>query len=213
MHRGLVPDGLDQLLAARRDLLARGRDRLAAAVGGAVLGVLERGAQAFAQHGERGARVAGDQQIGLHLAERKAARQRITRDVDDLGVASRPMGAWNPRHDALEHDHHVGLGQERGRLEAHMHGMGAGQIEVARLALHHRQRELLRQRRERVDGGRIASDAGGDDQREFGLGDEARSLLDRGPGRLRGERAEPERTVSRRGATALSVSTSRGSVR
>ena len=122
------------------------------------LALLERGAQAFAQHGERGPRVARDQEIGLHLAERIAAGQRIAGDLDDLGVAPRQMGARNPRHDALEHDHHVGLGEQGGGLEAHMHGMVDRQVEVARLALHHRQRELFapapRAHRWRPDRGR-----------------------------------------------------------
>src|SRR5437667_3080910 len=52
------------------------------------------------------------------------------------------------------------------RSVADMHRVVGRQVEVARLALHHRERELARERRQRVHRLRVATDARRHDQRE-----------------------------------------------
>ena len=70
------------------------------------------------------------------------------------------------------------------------------QVHVARLGLHHRERELLGQRGERSNRRRHAPAARGHDQRELGLGDQACGLLDRRARRLRRDRAERTHRVA-----------------
>ena len=162
---------------------------------------------------QRAAGRAGDQKIGLEIAERILRLQRIGRDVDDLGVAARRHRFGNPRHRRVEHQHDVGPRQQRLDVEAEIHRMIGRQVEVVRLALHHRQRELFGQRRERCEGFRRAAQCRRHDQRELRAGEQIGRLIDRllatapPPWRRAGDAS------SRRGAVAASDSTSRGSVR
>ena len=197
MDRGLVLHGLDQLAALGDDLLAQAGERLAPALDRGGL-CLHRLAQRLAQHRDGGERRAGDQQVGFELAERIARLQRVGGNVDDLGVLARLMVARHPRHHAVDHDHHVGLRQQRADIVAEMHGMVGRQVHVARLGLHHRQRELLGERGERAHRRRHAADARRHDQRELGLGDQACRLLDGGARRLRRHGAERAHGVAAR---------------
>ncbi len=191
MNRCLVLDGLDQLAAFGDNLLARGGERLAPA--------LDRGALAFhrvgkglSQQDHRRERRAAHQEIRLELAERIARLQRIGGDMDDLGILARLVVARHPGHRAVDRDHHVGLGEERAHVVAEMHGMVGRQVHVAGFRLHHRDGELLRQRRQSADRCRDATDARGDDERELGFGDQVSGFLDggaRGLGRKHAERA------------------------
>ena len=176
----------------------RRRHGLAPAFGGAVLGFGACG-ETLAQQAQRRARVARDQEVGLHFPERKARRERIARDVDDLGVPPRSAAVrGNPRHHAVEHHDHVGLGDPRGSLEAEMHRVIGRQVEVARLGLHHRQRELIRERGELGHRGRVASHGRGYDQRKLRLGDQVCGFFDDVAGRFRRGHAERSHGVAAR---------------
>ena len=101
-------------------VLARRGERLAAAFDRRLLALHGVGQRA-AQHRHGGERRAGDVEVGLELAERIAGLQRVGRDVDHLGVLARLDVARNPRHRAVDHDHHVGLRQELAGVMAEMH--------------------------------------------------------------------------------------------
>ena len=109
------------------------------------------------------------------------------------------MVARHPRHGAVDHDHHVGLRQERAGIVAEMHGMIGRQVHVARLGLHHRQARIRS-----ASAASAPTAAGtrptarGHDQRELGLGDERRRLLDRGARGFRRQRAERAHGVAAR---------------
>ena len=140
----LVLDRVEQLFALRRVVFADAGDGFATAIHGPVLRLHHVG-QRLPQHRQRRARVAGDDQVRLDLTEREARGERIGGNVDHLGVLARRMRPRNPGHDRVKHDDHVGLWQQAAGLEADMHGVLGREVEVARLALHHRQRERLGQ--------------------------------------------------------------------
>jgi hypothetical protein len=141
---------------------------------------------------------ASEEPVGLAFAERIARGQRIGGDVDDLGVLARLVVARHPWHHALDDDHHVGLRQQRAGIVAEMHGMVGRQVHVARFGLHHRQRELLGECRQRAHRLRHPAAARGDDERKLGLGDELCRLLDCGARWLGRERAERANGVAAR---------------
>ncbi len=182
MDRRLVLHRVDELEPLRLNVLARGRDSLAAAVERAIP-ALHCVAQVLVQHVERGAAIAGNEQIGVDLLERIALQQRIGRNADDLGVLARAARLRNPRHRAFQHHHDVGLGQERRRLEAHVHRAVGRQVEIARFGLHHRNGERFRERGKLRNRIRIAADRRCQDERELCLGDHRRGFLDRLTGR------------------------------
>ena len=159
----------DELFAQRGDRLAPGLDVVA----------LHPLAQALAQQRQRAARRAGDQQIGLEIAERILRLQRIGRDVDDLGVAARRHRFGNPRHRRIEHQHDVGARQQRLDVEAEIHRMIGRQVEIVRLALRHRQRELFGQLSERGESFGRTAQCSRQDQRKLRAGEQISRRIDR----------------------------------
>ena len=91
------PRGVERAAPRRDQFVAQRGDRLAPLVDVVALHPL---AQALAQQRQRAAGRAGDQQIGLEIAERILGLQRIGREVDDLGVAARRYRLRHPRHRA-----------------------------------------------------------------------------------------------------------------
>ena len=77
-----------------------------------------------------------------------------------------------------------------------MHRMRGGQIDVARLVLHDRQRELFGERGQLIETFARAASAGGDDQRKLRLGEQAGGLLDSAARRRRCRRAERAHVVA-----------------
>jgi hypothetical protein len=128
---------LDQLAALGIDLVADRGQRLAAALDRGLF-PFHRLGENFAQHDHGRERRARDQQIRLDLAEWITGLERIGGNVDDLGVLARLMVAGHPGHDAVDHDHHVGLRQKRAYVVAEMHGVIGRQVHIARFRLHHR---------------------------------------------------------------------------
>ena len=75
----------------------------------------------------------------------------------------------NPRHVRFQNDHQVGVGQQRARLEAEMHGVAGRQADGARIVRDHRNGAALGKSGKPFDrGGR---QRGGEDQRALGRGD------------------------------------------
>src|SRR5215470_2090446 len=62
-----------------------------------------RGGEALTQHRQGGPGFASHQKIRLERAERIACEQRVRPEADDLRARLERMGAWDPRHGAVEH--------------------------------------------------------------------------------------------------------------
>ena len=55
----------------------------------------------------------------------------------DAAAGRRMLQAGNPRHVGFEHDHQIGVGEQRARLEAEMHGVARRQADAARIVRDH----------------------------------------------------------------------------
>jgi hypothetical protein len=98
--------------------------------------------------------------------------------MDDLALRPRRLEARDPRHVAFEHQDRVGRIEIGRRVIAEMAGMVGRQRQMARPVLHHRGRKAQGEIGEGRDRRRVAPGAGGDNQRVFGRGEDARGLVD-----------------------------------
>ena len=101
----------------------------------------------------------------------------------------------------FEHDHQIGVGQQRARLEAEMHGMARRQADRARIMRDDRNGAALGQMPEHLDRG--GAQRGGNDQRALGRRDPFGERRDAaririGVGRLRARLHRPDRLGQRR---------------
>ena len=131
-------------------------------------------------------------EIARKSANRIAREQRIDAHMDDFASRPRGLKARDPGNVAFEHQDRVRIVEIRGRVIAEMAGMVGGKRQMARPVLHDRDRKTQGEIAQRRNRRRIATGAGGDDQRIFRRGENSRSLVDRrfvGTGRRGGDPA------------------------
>src|SRR5271169_1537467 len=99
--------------------------------------------------------------------------------MDDFALRRRRLKARNPWDVAFEYQDRIRIVEIRGRVIAEMAGMVGGKRQVARPVLDDRDRKTLGKIAQRRYRRRVATGAGGDDQRIFRRSENSRGLVDR----------------------------------
>ena len=135
---------------------------------------------------ERLRRARLNRKVARETAHRIANVERVFADVCDTAAARRMLQMRNPRHVGLDHDHQVGVSQERAGLEAEMHRMTRRQAHRTCAMRNDRDGAAFGQALESRHS--VGVQGGGDDQRPLGGGDPFGERRDRariGMGRRR----------------------------